>query len=106
MVFSSHLFLFYFLALVLALYYAVRHNRYRTGLLAVMSYAFYGWANPPWALIMFASTMVDYVCGVVLLRQARLRRLPDGDWPVIPPEAPRTRSMKTVLGLSIASNLA
>src|SRR6185369_11320846 len=106
MVFSSHLFLFYYLTLILALYYAIRFNRYRTALLAVASYAFYGWANPPWALIMFASTIIDYLCGIVLLKQAGLRRDEAGDWTVIPREAPRTRSMRVVLALSISANLA
>ena len=106
MVFSSHLFLFYFLALLLALYYAFRNNSYRTAMLAVMSYAFYAWANPPWALIMLGSITVDYACGVVLLMLAWLRRDPDGDWPLIPPETPRTSAMRWVLGLSIGWNLA
>ena len=52
MVFSSHVFLFYFLPLVLALYYALPY-RCRTAFLAVMSYVFYAWANPLWAVIMF-----------------------------------------------------
>ena len=70
--------------MVLALYYAIPVRRYRMALLAVVSYAFYGWANPPWVLIMFASTVIDYFCGLGLIRMARLRREPDGHWPVIP----------------------
>ena len=106
MVFSSHLFLFYFLALTLLLYYLVPLPRYRTGLLALASYGFYGWANPPWALLMFVSTLVDYACGIALIRLAALRRLPDGDWPVISRTAPRNRGMRWVLFCSIGSNLA
>jgi alginate O-acetyltransferase complex protein AlgI len=106
MVFSSHLFIFYYLTLILALYYAIAHNRYRTGLLAIASYAFYGWANPPWALIMFASTLIDYFCGLILLRQARLKRDDAGDWPVIGPEVRRTFRMRAVLIASIGANLA
>ncbi|HYG74961.1 MAG TPA: MBOAT family protein [Planctomycetota bacterium] len=106
MVFSSALFLFYFLPLVLTLYYAWSHPRWRTGLLAVMSYCFYGWANPPWALIMFASTMVDYCCGIALIRLAKLQRDSNGRWPIIAADVPRTRPMKLVLCLSLVSNLA
>jgi alginate O-acetyltransferase complex protein AlgI len=106
MVFSSHLFLFYFLPLVLLLYYTLPLPRFRTGLLASVSYLFYGWANPPWALIMFFSTVVDYLCGLALIRLANLRRLPSGDWPMIPTGQRRTRRMKAVLTCSIASNLA
>ncbi len=106
MVFSSHLFLLYFLPLVLLLYYALPFPRYRTGLLAAVSYVFYGWANPPWAAIMFLSTLVDYLCGLALIRLARLQRLPDGDWPMVPAEQPRTAAMKATLTVSIVSNLA
>ena len=45
MVFSSYLFLFYFLPLALALYYAAP-GRLRHGVLTAFSYLFYGWANP------------------------------------------------------------
>jgi len=103
MVFSSQIFLFYFLPLVLALYYALPF-RARTALIAISSYVFYGWANPIWAVIMFFGCSVDYVCGRLLLR---LSGLPDegGLPPVIGPEVPRTRAMKTVLVVSIVTNL-
>lgn len=106
MVFSSHLFLFYFLPLVLALYYALPQRRWRALLLAASGYAFYAWANPPWALIMFASTFVDYLCGLGLLRMARLRREPEGHWPRIPASTPRTRAMLGLVIVSISANLA
>ena len=79
MVFSSQIFLFYFLPLVLCLYYLLPF-RARTALIALSSYVFYGWANPIWALIMFAGSSVDYVCGILLLR---LSGLPD-DGPLPP----------------------
>ncbi len=65
MVFSSHLFVFYFLPLALALYYALpRRGRHLA--LTLLSYAFYGWANPAFVVLMLASTLVDYACGRVL----------------------------------------
>ncbi len=106
MVFSSHLFIFYFLPLVLLFYYAVPLPRFRTGLLASVSYLFYGWANPPWALIMFFSTVVDYLCGLGLIRLSGMQRLPSGDWQIIPKSQPRTTKMTAVLVCSIVSNLA
>ena len=106
MVFSSHLFIFYFLTLVLVLYYSIPLRRFRAGMLAVVSYVFYGWANPPWALIMFASTIVDYFCGLALLRLAGLQREPDGRWPCIPSSTPRTRAMLAIVIASISANLA
>ena len=103
MVFSSQIFLFYFLPLVLAAYYALPF-RMRTALIALSSYVFYGWANPIWAVIMFFGSSVDYVCGILLLRMSRL---PDvaGLPPVIGPEVVRTRGMKLVLTTSIVTNL-
>src|SRR5712672_1711815 len=103
MIFSSHIFLFYFLPIVLCLYYVLPF-RARTALIAVSSYVFYGWANPIWAAIMFFGSSVDYFCGLALLKMSGL---PDdaGLPPVIGPEVPRTRRMKTVLVISIVSNL-
>jgi alginate O-acetyltransferase complex protein AlgI len=104
MVFTSHVFLFYFLPLVLGLYY-VAPFRARTALIAVSSYVFYGWANPIWAAIMFFGSSVDYVCGIGLLKLSRLPDDPGGLPPVIGPEVPRTRKMRALLVVSIATNL-
>ena len=104
MVFTTHVFLFYFLPLVLALYYALPF-RWRTAFLAISSYVFYGWANPIWAVIMFFGCSVDYVCGLVLLRLARLPDEPGGLPPVIGREVPRTRGMRIALAASIITNL-
>ena len=104
MVFSTHLFLFYFLPLVLLVYYVLPF-RARTAFIAISSYLFYGWANPIWAVIMFFGCSVDYVCGLVLLRLSRLPNDPDGLPPVLGPEVKRTRAMKIALGASIATNL-
>ena len=103
MVFSSQIFLFYFLPLVLCAYYLLPFKA-RTALIAIASYVFYGWANPIWAVIMFFGCSVDYVCGLWLIR---LSGLPDdGDLPpVIGPQVPRTRAMRLVLTISIVTNL-
>ncbi|MCG8460616.1 MAG: hypothetical protein MI919_30410, partial [Holophagales bacterium] len=69
MVFSSHLFVFYFLPLALLLHAAswtllprpARHLG-----LVISSYVFYGWANPAFVFLMLFSTAVDYTCGLVL----------------------------------------
>ena len=45
MVFSPHVFVFYFLPLTLVLYYAAPW-RGRHLVLTLLSYLFYGWANP------------------------------------------------------------
>ena len=65
MVFSSHIFIFYFLPLALAVYYAAP-RMLKHLVLTLMSYLFYGWWNPWFVFLMLGSTIVDYVCGKVI----------------------------------------
>src|SRR5258708_28576080 len=103
MIFSSHIFIFYFLPLVLCLYYLLPFKA-RTALIAISSYVFYGWANPIWAVIMFFGSSVDYICGLLLVRLSGLKD--DGPLPpIIGKEVPRTGKMKAVLAVSIVNNL-
>ncbi len=67
MVFTSHIFVYYFLPLLLLVYYNLPH-RWRNLFLTVMSYAFYGWWNPSFMTLMFFSTAVNYLCGKVISR--------------------------------------
>ncbi|MFP6904536.1 MAG: hypothetical protein VCG02_04900 [Verrucomicrobiota bacterium] len=67
MVFSSHLFIFYFLPAALILYYAVPRTCKHL-VLTLLSYWFYGWANPLFVVLMLGSTLVDYICGRVIAR--------------------------------------
>jgi len=62
MVFSSHFFLFYFLPLVLAAYYIVPRS-WRMPVLTIFSYAFYGWTNPWFCVLIAWATLVDFICG-------------------------------------------
>ncbi len=89
MVFSSHLFIFYFLPAALILYYAVPRTCKHL-VLALLSYWFYGWANPLFVVLMLGSTLVDYICGRVIARGA------DGG---------KTREQKIAVTVSICSNL-
>lgn len=65
MVFSSHIFLYYFLPLLLLVYYNLPY-RSRNLFLTVANYAFYGWWNPWFLLLMFFSTVVNYYCGKII----------------------------------------
>jgi len=65
MVFSSHIFLFYFLPLSLVCYYSMP-RRGKNVMLTGISYIFYGWSNPLFTLLMLFSTVVDYCCGLVI----------------------------------------
>jgi alginate O-acetyltransferase complex protein AlgI len=102
-VFSSYLFLFYFLPAVLLLYYAVP-RRTKHLLLTLVSYLFYGWANPLFVFLLLGSTTVDYFCGLVIAKH----RLRDRGSPIhqLQPGTPRTRSQRIAVTLSILSNLS
>jgi alginate O-acetyltransferase complex protein AlgI len=96
MVFSSHLFLFYFLPLALLCYYAVP-RRGKHLVLTLLSYLFYGWANPLFVVLMLGSTLIDYVCGRVIMDRPGSPLVQGGD---------RTRSQKWAVAVSICSNLS
>jgi alginate O-acetyltransferase complex protein AlgI len=71
MVFSSHVFVFYFLPLALLLYYAGPRGM-RNFTLTAVSYVFYGWMNPYFILLIAWSTVVDYCCGNLIYGHWRL----------------------------------
>jgi hypothetical protein len=60
MVFSSALFLFYFLPLFLAGYFLMP-QRLKNAYLAFVSVAFYAWGAPNFLLIFLGSCLADYV---------------------------------------------
>jgi len=105
MVFSSHIFLFFFLPVVLLLNYTLPF-RFLTTMLTLVSYLFYGWANPKWIVLMLTSTLVDYFCGLALVRFSGLPPDSDGDLPFLPKDQPRNRAQKMALIVSLATNMA
>src|SRR5690606_3301071 len=78
---------FYFLPTVLLIYYLLPIKRNAT--LLVASYIFYGWWNPLFVLLMAFSTLIDFVCGLVIA---------DAE--------PGARRRKVALITSIVSNLS
>jgi alginate O-acetyltransferase complex protein AlgI len=96
MVFSSYLFLFYFLPVALLLYYA-GPQRARHLVLTILSYIFYGWANPLFVVLLFISTTIDYLAGLVMGGHPAL------DAPGVGPRRPR--AARLALLASICSNL-
>jgi len=115
MVFSSHLFLFYFLPLALGGYYASlligvllerltgrRCTWVNHGMLTLLSYLFYGWANPLFVVLMATSTVIDYACGLFISKQWNFGQ------PITPLEqgGPRKAGQRIALTISICSNLA
>jgi alginate O-acetyltransferase complex protein AlgI len=87
MVFTTYLFVFYFLPLVLACYYALvdlcrvagaseeRTSRVLNTLLVVASTVFYGWWNPWFIFLMLGITVVNYACGRIIGQNGISRRL-------------------------------
>ena len=59
MVFSSHIFLLYFLPAFLLVYFLLP-ARWRNGVLLVASVLFYAWGAPDFVLVLLASTMVTF----------------------------------------------
>ena len=90
MVFSSLLFIFYFLPIVLVLYFAVK-RKYRNFILLLASLVFYSWGEPRYVWIMLFSTVLDYTCGLEI---DRAQKNEDG------------RKAKLFLLLSIVANLS
>jgi alginate O-acetyltransferase complex protein AlgI len=103
MVFSSHLFLFIFLPLVLMFYYACP-RRGRSLLLTVFSYVFYGWANPLFVVLMLVSTAIDFFAGRAIARGDPRNR--GGEYVALVEGGPRTRGQKIALWASMTSNLS
>ena len=87
MLFSSNVFLFAYLPLVLALYY-ISPRPLRNPVLLIVSLFFYGWGEPVYAILMVATILLDYVFGYwIHLRHSK------------------GKSAKMVLILGVAANL-
>ncbi len=72
MVFSSLLFLFVFLPIVLGFYYLVP-QRFRNVVLLGFSYLFYIWGGGGFLAVLVLSTLVDYVLGLLIGRSPKHR---------------------------------
>jgi alginate O-acetyltransferase complex protein AlgI len=116
MVFSSYVFLFYFLPAAIALYYAAP-RRARHFVLTLGSYLFYGWTNPLFTVLLLTSTIVDYICGLALVGRGPvgLARLVGAhgaaerwDRPLVAldPDAPRARGQRLAVVCSVVANLS
>jgi alginate O-acetyltransferase complex protein AlgI len=67
MVFTTHIFLFYFLPLFLVVYYALP-RRWRNLWITLASYVFYGWWEPWFVLLMLFTTAMDFLWGRIITR--------------------------------------
>lgn len=90
MVFSSLLFLFRFLPLVLILYYAVP-RRLRNLVLLLVSLVFYAWGEPVYVILMIVSILISWTGGLMVDRFLSLGRV---------------KAAKVSLALSVAGGLS
>jgi alginate O-acetyltransferase complex protein AlgI len=67
MVFTTHIFVFYFLPLFLLVYYSVP-ARWKNPTITLASYIFYGWWEPWFVLLMLFTTVMDFIWGQVITR--------------------------------------
>ncbi len=73
MVFTTHIFLFYFLPLFLAIYFCCP-RRWRNLWITLASYVFYGWWQPWFVCLMMFTTVMDFIWGKVITRPGATRR--------------------------------
>ena len=67
MVFTTHIFVFYFLPLFLLVYFNLPY-RWRNLWITVASYVFYGWWEPWFVCLMMFTTVMDFIWGKVITR--------------------------------------
>ncbi|MBN2037612.1 MAG: MBOAT family protein [Chitinispirillaceae bacterium] len=93
MVFSSHIFLFYFLPVFLFIYFLLpftwKNFYVKNFWITIGSYLFYGWLMPWYIVPMFFSTLKNYICGQIIVQPGQL------EW-----------KRKTALIVAVAGDLA
>ncbi len=83
MVFSSILFLYYFLPVVLVVYF-LTPKKYKNLVLLLASLFFYGWGEPAYLWLLLLSTAVDYTCGKGIMRnRSRINKKGEKKWVVV-----------------------
>src|SRR5512147_2624849 len=73
MVFTTHIFIFYFLPVFLLVYFNLPY-RWRNLWITVASYVFYGWWEPWFVCLMMFTTVMDFMWGKVITRPGATRR--------------------------------
>lgn len=74
MYFSSLIFLFVYLPIVMAAYYLIP-TKFRNVFLLFVNLIFYGWGEPVFILIMFVSVAVNYIFGILIEKYRGNERL-------------------------------
>lgn len=66
MIFSDLFFLYAFLPACLLLYFISKNIHWKNGVLIVFSLLFYAWGEPLWIILLIASVIVNYFCGLLI----------------------------------------
>lgn len=113
MVFSSVVFLFYFLPIVLGVYFLFslpsflkKKNISIPGsnfILLVFSMLFYAWGEKLLLLIMLTSVLIDYLCGLIIAGRLDLRNKKEVE--ILTPGASRSGMQKAAMFSSVVTNL-
>jgi alginate O-acetyltransferase complex protein AlgI len=78
MVFSSQIFLFYFLPFFLTVYFLLpfkwKGMYIKNVWITVMSYVFYGWLVPWFTLLLFITSYKDYLCGQIIVKPGNTKK--------------------------------
>ncbi|HHU91057.1 MAG TPA: hypothetical protein GXZ22_08405 [Clostridiaceae bacterium] len=75
MLFSSLIFLFLFLPLVLTGYYILPGTRYKNIFLLLVSIFFYAWGEPVYILLLPASILINYAFGFLISSSSTGKKL-------------------------------
>jgi alginate O-acetyltransferase complex protein AlgI len=107
-VFSSHIFVYYFLPLALVGYYALAKapQRWRNFWLILTGYVFYGWAEPRFMLLMFGTTFIDWLVSLVIAHDSwHVGKMWGKPVPKLAPRANRTSTQRRAIKISVVLNL-
>ena len=108
MVFSSHIFIYYFLPAALLGYYALAKapQRRRNFWLILTGYIFYGWAEPRFTLLMFLTTSIDWLMSLIIAHNTwHVWRVWHQPVQKLIRSEPRTSLQRRAITMSILSNL-
>jgi len=107
-VFSSHIFIYFFLPSALLGYYALAKapQRWRNFWLILAGYTFYGWGGPRFKLLMFATTSIDWFMSLIIAHDDwHVWRLWHRPVPRLVRGGPRTHLQRSAITTSIVCNL-
>lgn len=72
MIFSSLLFLFWFIPIFFLIYY-LTPSKLKNAVLLIGSIAFYAWGEPKYLILIFVSIAVNYLCGIIMEKTDKKR---------------------------------